>query len=258
MELSQVFSRVQKVSTSPVNSAAEGNRRACMTSLSATPPWCLWRCLFLDFRGESSTPSPPVPSLSPPFRLRGSVMSRGKRISTGSPPREGSGELWGVSWLVALRTKKRLKSCNADFGSFCQHVTRCFRTYLFTSSSSKELRFKGSKMFPPIRKWLGREGSDWLSLFVRRRRLACVFKPAPMEYRLLATRWVAGADGLIGSLVFLCSWSAFLGWRGRDLASWGCSGSLTVAGKFGLSLGSTGSLSKDIIVTLVSQPITVT
>lgn len=162
-------------------------------------------------------------------------------------------------WWPWGQKRKKLKSCNAEFGSFCHHGTRCFRTYLFTSSSSKELRFKGSKMFPPIRKWLGSEGSDWLSLFVRRRRLGCIFKPAPIEYRLLATRWVGGADGLSGSLVFLCSWRAFLEWRGRDLASCGCSGSLTVVGKLGLSLwGSTDSLSKDIIVTLASQPITIT
>lgn len=87
---------------SPVGPDVEGNSRAGTASLSLPPPWCLCRCLFLDLRGDSSTPSSPFPSFPPPFRLSGSVMSRGTRISMGSPPRDGRGEDCGVSWLVAL------------------------------------------------------------------------------------------------------------------------------------------------------------
>lgn len=85
---------------SPVSPAVEGNSRAGATSLSPPPPpppWCLFLCLLLDFRGDSRTPPSPCPSPPRPFRFRGSVMSRGTRISTGSPPRDGRGEHFGVS-----------------------------------------------------------------------------------------------------------------------------------------------------------------
>lgn len=93
-------------SVSPVSPAVGGNSRAGITSLSPPLPplpWCLFLCLLLDFRGDSRTPPSPSPSPPLPFRFRGSVMSQGTRISTGSPPRNGRGEHCGVSWLVTLR-----------------------------------------------------------------------------------------------------------------------------------------------------------
>lgn len=133
-------------------------------------------------------------------------------------------------------------------------------SHLLTSSSKSELRFSGSKMFPPSRKWLGRTGSDWLSLLARRRRLASPLKPTPMEYRLFAIRWAGTAGVVRGGWPLPGGWRPFFGRRGCGLTSCGCSDRLMVAGKAGLiSRGRTVSLSNDILIIFhveTDQPIT--
>lgn len=96
---------------SPESPAVDENSRAGVPSFSSPPlPWCLYLCFLLDFSEDTRTPAP-FPSSASPLRFRGSVMSRGTRISTGSLLRDGRGEHFGVTRLVALRRRRSLVTC---------------------------------------------------------------------------------------------------------------------------------------------------